>query len=339
MRAGTAGRSSGAPDGAGSLGGRTVRRWVALVAGTFALGCGSSGGDGGSSGASVVAQVRMDPASLTMDIGQITRFLSTPKDKDGNVVSNAPAASWQSSAPAVATVTEDGTVTAVAPGTAQIQATVGKVAGTATVTVQKPPVTALTVAPGTASLARGQTAQFTARTFLESGGEVTDRTIAWTSTNPAAATVAATGAAVTVTAVAPGTTTIRATSEGKTAEGTVIVIPDPIIALSPATVTFTATLLGANPANQVVSIVNTGGGTLSGLSLGTVTYGAGQPTGWLTATLGGTTAPSGITLGAAIGSLANGTYTASFPVRSSLAASTRRRSACRSPSRPPRPWW
>ena len=66
---------------------------------------------------------------------------------------------------------------------------------------------------------------------------------------------------------------------------------------------------------------NSGGGTLSGLTA-SVSYTAGEPTGWLTATLNTTTAPSTLTLSAATGSLAAGTYTASVAVASPVASNS-----------------
>ena len=96
----------------------------------------------------------------------------------------------------------------------------------------------------------------------------------------------------------------------------------PAIALTPASRSFAATQGGANPASQTVTITNSGGGTLSGLSVGTITYGAGA-SGWLTgASLNTTTAPATLTLQPSIGSLATGSYTATVPVLSALASNS-----------------
>jgi hypothetical protein len=86
--------------------------------------------------------------------------------------------------------------------------------------------------------------------------------------------------------------------------------PAPEIALSPAgTITMTATAGGGNPLVQVVSISNGG----DGLSVA-ISYAAGQPVGWLSATLGGTTAPTSLLLQAAGGALAPGVYSATVRV-------------------------
>lgn len=66
---------------------------------------------------------------------------------------------------------------------------------------------------------------------------------------------------------------------------------------------------------QTVAVTNDGSGTLGGLALDAVAYAAGEPTGWLAATLSGTTAPATLTLGAAKGTLGGGTYSATLTVR------------------------
>lgn len=99
-------------------------------------------------------------------------------------------------------------------------------------------------------------------------------------------------------------------------------LPPPSIALTPAARSFNATQGGANPASQSVAIGNGGGGTLSGLSVGTVSYGAGA-TGWLPSpTLNSSTAPATLSLQPQTGSLAAGTYTASVPVQSTASGNS-----------------
>jgi hypothetical protein len=95
----------------------------------------------------------------------------------------------------------------------------------------------------------------------------------------------------------------------------------PVIGLSNGNVNFGAQAGGANPGPQVVNVTNTGGGTLTGLAA-TVTYGMGQPTGWLGAGLGATTAPAALTLQATTGSLGDGTYTATVAISSPVAGNS-----------------
>ncbi len=95
----------------------------------------------------------------------------------------------------------------------------------------------------------------------------------------------------------------------------------PAIGLNPTSVTFTATAGGSSPAAQTVAVSNAGNGTLSGLAVGTITYGAGA-SGWLAASVSPTTAPATVTLTPTLGSLAAGSYTATVPVTSSASGVT-----------------
>jgi Rieske Fe-S protein len=98
-----------------------------------------------------------------------------------------------------------------------------------------------------------------------------------------------------------------------TINGRVAAGPPPSMLVTPNTEVFTATQNGANPAPQLVSITNTGGGTLSGLDV-VVGYGAGQPSGWLSATLDVQAAPAILTLQPATKPLTPGTYTATVQI-------------------------
>ncbi|MGH7672148.1 MAG: fibronectin type III domain-containing protein [Gemmatimonadales bacterium] len=99
-------------------------------------------------------------------------------------------------------------------------------------------------------------------------------------------------------------------------------IRGPLIDLTSVSVTFGGTQGGADPAAQTVSVTNGGGGTLSGLAVGTIAYGTGQPTGWLSATLDQTAAPAVLTLQATTGTLPPASYTAVVPVTSAVAANS-----------------
>jgi hypothetical protein len=104
----------------------------------------------------------------------------------------------------------------------------------------------------------------------------------------------------------------------------IVVVPTstPSIALLPATLMYSAVQGGANPASKSIAIGNDGGGTLSGLSIGTIIYGAGA-TGWLqTPTLNATTGPTTLMVQPVTGTLAPGTYTATVPVQSTTASNS-----------------
>jgi hypothetical protein len=81
---------------------------------------------------------------------------------------------------------------------------------------------------------------------------------------------------------------------------------DPTIGVSPASFSFTATAGGANPANQSLSISNTGGGTLS--------WSASDNATWLTLSPLSGTAPSTVTVSVSIAGLAAGTYNGTITI-------------------------
>lgn len=279
----------------------------------------SCGGDDGNG--PVAAKIAVAPDTATIRIGQSAAFVATPVDAKGNVIGVNGQIAWTTSAPTVATVDNTGKVTGVGAGTADVIASVDKISGSAKVTVLRVPVARMDVTPTSVSFNRSQTRQLTASLFAADNSVLTDRTITWTTSSATVVTVSPTsGASVTLTAVAPGPATVTATSEGVTRDVAVTVQPDPVITFTPTAGALGSTAGGGNPAPQTITVSNSGGGTLSGLTAGTVSFTTGQPAGWLTAAFEGTTtAPAPLTLRATTGALAIGTYTASVPVSSSVA--------------------
>jgi hypothetical protein len=92
------------------------------------------------------------------------------------------------------------------------------------------PVASVVVEPATATLevtgSVGETVQLSATTLDGDGGVLTGRTVAWSSTNTDAATVSSSGL---VTAVAEGTATINAASEGETGSSVITVEEAPAV--------------------------------------------------------------------------------------------------------------
>lgn len=169
-----------------------------------------------------VTGVTVTPLTATITTAggttQLTATVSPANATNRNVT-------WASLSPTVASVSATGLVTAVANGTALIRVTTvdGGFTATSTVTVNVStppiPVTSVTIAPSPVSVAVGASATLTA-TVLPANA--TNRTVTWTSTNPAIASVSATGV---VTGVAVGSTTVRATAGGVSGTVTVTVTP------------------------------------------------------------------------------------------------------------------
>src|SRR5437867_10105890 len=95
------------------------------------------------------------------------------------------------------------------------------------------PVASVAVTPAAATVVVGATVQLTATAKDAADNVLTDRTVTWTSSNAAVATVSGAGL---VTGAAEGRATITATSEGQSGEAAVTVnCPAPVasVTLSP----------------------------------------------------------------------------------------------------------
>lgn len=170
-----------------------------------------------------VTGVSVSPATLSLveGISDQLRATVTPSDAANKSVS------WTSSATAIATVDNTGKVTAVSAGTATITvktADGGKTATCAvTVTTKVIPVTGISIEEGaTAEVEEGKTVTLTAKVQPDNA---TDKTVTWTSSNKAIATVAD----GVVTGVAAGQAVITAKAGDKEATCTVTVKrPEPV---------------------------------------------------------------------------------------------------------------
>lgn len=141
-----------------------------LILAATGVGCGGDGGAG--PGGSVLTTLEVTPATptlFTVAPGNTVTLSVVAKDQDGNTMTGAGTPTFSSDNGAVAGVSEDGTITALAAGTARITAslTAGGVTktGTTTVTAQ--------VAPANAVVAAAATGFQPATVDVQAGGTVT----------------------------------------------------------------------------------------------------------------------------------------------------------------------
>jgi hypothetical protein len=159
------------------------------------------------------------PGSVAeLSVGEAVTLSAVVRQGDGNPIDGV-SVDWRSTNPAVATVSTQGRVVAVAAGTASIRASFAGVTGVYGITV-RPPVATVTLSPTAATLGIGSTQQLTATLRDASSTVLTGRTITWSSSNTAVAAVSATGL---VTAGTAGTATVTATSEGRSGTATITV--------------------------------------------------------------------------------------------------------------------
>ena len=225
--------------------------------------------------ASVTINVRLIPVkSVTVTVkpslvvGEVSAAAAVPVDAQGATLTGRVVA-WSSRDPGVASVSTTGQVTAVAVGTATIDAVIDGVIGSATVTVLPLPIVigSITVSLGqTSASTPGQTTTASAVVKSTLGGVLTDRIIQWTSANTDVATVSQLGV---VTAIASGTTVITASSEGKSGSAAFtvnIVLNLPVASLVISTV---QTTLSLGKTSQSTAVVRDANGTiLTGRTVG-----------------------------------------------------------------------
>jgi uncharacterized protein YjdB len=144
---------------------------------------------------------------------------------DGTTETLTSKATWSTSDPTIATISNTGVLQGVATGTATITASSSTVSGSTTVTVVVSGVASIQVSPTNASISSGQTQQFKATAVLQDGEQrdVTNA-VTWKSSNPAVATIDATGlaTALSVSGSTATSTQITATSGSITSNAAVL---------------------------------------------------------------------------------------------------------------------
>jgi type IV pilus assembly protein PilY1 len=173
--------------------------------------------------------ISVTPANALINVGSTQQYTATGHYSDNSTRVLTTTSVWSSNTTAVATITAGGGLaTGVVAGMATITATYGGVSGSATLTVQNPPLppTLLTisVAPLDPTIDVMQTQTFIATGHYSDGSTAPLTSVAsWSSSNTSIATIASNIA----TGVATGTSTITATYAGVSGGTTLAVIATP----------------------------------------------------------------------------------------------------------------
>src|SRR5581483_7733930 len=224
-------------------------------------------------GSADLVSVSVSPSTASVAVGYGEQFTATAAYTDGSTKDITQTATWTSSAPTVASVNASGYAISVISGVATISASSAGMSGGAVLTVTQAVPVALTISPANATIYAGSQQQLTA-TLLYSDGSSLNVTsaVAWTSSNPAAATVSAAGLVI---GIAGGTATISGSSNSLNGAST-LTIQGFGVAITPGSGTiaiggtqqFTATVYGDS--NQAVtwSVDGVqGGNSASGLGM------------------------------------------------------------------------
>jgi trimeric autotransporter adhesin len=284
----------------------------------------SFAGLGGSANLTVspaaLTSISVTPTNPSIPLGIPLQLTATGRYTDGNTVDLTAQATWDSSAPAVATVSnaagERGLVTPVTQNAgATIRASFAGQIGSTTVTVTMALLSSLTISPSQPSQPLGFTQSFTV-TGVYSDQSTVDLTAqaTWSSSNSGVATISnAAGSEGLANPIATGTTTIRADFGGQSASTPFTVTPATLLSLSisPPAPTVAAGLMlplsatghfsdlstqdltssvsweSSNAGVATVVTGSDGAGTVSGIAQGSATISArsGQVTAMVTLTV------------------------------------------------------
>jgi len=241
-----------------------------------------------------VTRLDVTPAVLTLAVGGNATLIARVYGAGGVLLPTA-RVFWSSQDLTVVTIDQNGGVSAVGAGTAQIAASSGGQSRTIAVTVAPRPIALVRINPPAASVVAGQTLALQGEALDGTGAILPNRLLEWTTSAPEIATVNGTGL---VTGVSIGQATISATGEGKTGTSIVTVLRTPVanITVTPdggslqagATLALTATArdAGGQPltgrpllwtsSNDAVATVSSSG-LLTAISPGTVTITVSAP--------------------------------------------------------------
>ncbi len=175
-----------------------------------------------------VAAVRVSPGRATLGVGRTVRLAAAAVDQAGKPLTDR-TVTWRSSNDGTATVSSEGVVGGLAPGSVRIVAAVDGVEGIADIQVNAPKsatpaapsVLTVAVEPAEVSLTVGETQNLTAAP-RDVQGRTMQRPVTWRSEDDAVATVSNAGV---VAGMKAGRVHVNATSDGVTGSATVMVTP------------------------------------------------------------------------------------------------------------------
>jgi len=177
----------------------------------------------------VLESITVQPGSVTLNAGESSQLTVTVHLSDGTTRDVTAQAAYSSANPGVAAVTNNGQITGVSAGTANVTATFSGKSATVSVTVTAPPPeqTTITVQPGSLTLYKGSSQRLEVLENYSDGNSLDVTSYAtFSSSDPSVARVDLLGL---VTGVNEGNATITVTCKGQT-----LTVP---VTVSPPTVT------------------------------------------------------------------------------------------------------
>ncbi len=180
-----------------------------------------------------VASIEITPKESKAQVGDTIQFKAVAKDAAGNVL-DVKITTWFAAPFDAATADVNGAAHFTSPGEITVGAAIGEQAGFAHVLVAKDPVTRVEIEPVKDALAVGSTIALYPARYTSDGIPRGEAEVTWKSLTPAIAKVDVSGM---VTAVAPGTAKISASSGQASGEISIRVVADTVrhLAIEPVT--------------------------------------------------------------------------------------------------------
>jgi 6-phosphogluconolactonase (cycloisomerase 2 family)/urocanate hydratase len=199
-----------------SLGGRGLIALILVSLIAMLAGCGSAAPTSNVPPPVELSSIAVGPPNTNVPVGLEGHFRATGIFNDGSKQDVSSLVAWQSMNTAVASVANGGVATAVSPGSTEIRASLGRIAGSASLVVTPAILVAIDVTPANRSIASGLTDALRA-SGVYSDNSVHDITsaVTWSSSNSVVASVSNTaGSSGLTTAQSPGSSTIMASLDG-----------------------------------------------------------------------------------------------------------------------------
>jgi trimeric autotransporter adhesin len=177
----------------------------------------------------VLVAITVSPAVASIAAGDTQQFTATGTYSDLSSQNLTDSVTWSSSSSATATVSSTGLATGVATGAVTITAKdpSSLISGTAALTVTPAVLVAIVVTPPVASIAAGDTEQFTATgTYSDLSTQNLTDSVTWSSSSKSTAKISSSGLA---TGVATGAVTITAKDPASLISGTAALTVTPAV--------------------------------------------------------------------------------------------------------------
>jgi trimeric autotransporter adhesin len=163
-----------------------------------------------------LSSIAITPATVSIAPGTQTQLVATGTLADGTTQDISSSATWISTTPTIATISDvlgsTGWASGIAAGTTTIEAILDNQSASAQLTVTSATLSSIALTPATAqTIALGQSEQYQATaTFSDGTTQDLSKQVTWTSSDPAVAVINGSGLAV---STGTGTTTIKAVSD------------------------------------------------------------------------------------------------------------------------------